>query len=64
MPVAVTENVAVWPTLTDWLAGWDVMLGGPLTVRVAGLLATLWVECVTVTLNVEPLSALVAAGVV
>lgn len=27
MPEAVTENVAVWPTSTDWLKGWLVIEG-------------------------------------
>jgi hypothetical protein len=27
VPEAVTENVAVWPTSTDWLKGWLVIAG-------------------------------------
>ena len=64
MPLATTEKVAVWPATTVWFEGWDVMVGGPLTVRIARLLATLCVECVTMTPNIAPLSAVVVAGVV
>ena len=40
------------------------MVGELLTVRVARLLATPCVECVTMTPNIAPLSELVVAGVV
>ena len=65
--MATTEKVAVWPATTVWFVGWEVMAGGLdglLTVRVARLLATLCVECMTVTPNFAPLSAVVVAGVV
>ena len=67
MPVATTEKVAVWPATTVWFAGCVVMAGGVdglLTVRVARLLATLCVECETMTPNFARLSEAVVAGVV
>jgi hypothetical protein len=64
VPDAVTENVAVCPAVTVWLAGCVVIEGGTLTVRVAALLVTLPTELVTTTLNCAPLSVAVVAGVV
>jgi len=67
VPDAVTENVAVWPTVTSWLAGCVVIEGGPaapVTVSVAALLVTLPAELLTITVNCDPLSDVAVAGVV
>jgi hypothetical protein len=67
VPLAATENVAVCPAVTVWLAGCAVMLGATgaaVTVSVAALLIALPVEFVTTTRNVDPLFAVVVAGVV
>jgi hypothetical protein len=63
-PVALTENVAVWPAITLLLTGCAVMDGGAFTVKVAALLVTLPEPLVTATVNVAPLSEAAAAGVV
>ena len=62
--MAVTENVAVCPAVTVWLAGWAVMEGGTLTVREAALLVTEPAVLLIVTVNCVALSVLVVAGVV
>ena len=67
MPVAATLKDAVWPAVTDWLAGCVVMegaTGAALTVRVAALLVTLPAVLVITTVNSAPLSELAVAGVV
>lgn len=64
VPVATTLKVAVCPTATVWLAGWVVIVGGVLTVKVAGALVTVPPVLVTVTVKWEPLSPLTVAGVV
>ena len=67
MPAATTVNVAVCPTVTVWLAGCVVIEGATaaaLTVSVAALLVTLPAVLLTTTVNCEPLSAEVVAGVV
>jgi hypothetical protein len=67
VPAATTENVAVCPTVTVWLAGCVVILGptgAAVTVNVAGLLIALPAELVTITRNVAPLSPETVAGVV
>ena len=67
MPVAVTEKDAVWPAVTDWLAGWAVIEGpavAALTVSVAALLVALPAVLLITTVNCAPLSAPVVAGVV
>ena len=67
VPVAVTLKVAVCPTATVLLAGWEVIEGATpaaVTVSVAALLVTLPKLFVTVTVNFAPLSPLVVAGVV
>ncbi len=63
----MTEKVAVWPAVTVEFAGCWVMVGATavaVTVRVAALLVTFPAELLTTTLNFEPLSAVVVAGVV
>ena len=65
--MAVTENVAVWPAVMVWLEGCVVIegaTGAGLTVSVAALLVALPAELVTTTVNWEPLSEVVSAGVV
>ena len=65
--MAVTENVAVCPAVTVWLAGCVVIegaTGAALTVSVAALLVTLPAELLTTTVNCAPLSEVVSAGVV
>jgi hypothetical protein len=57
-------NVAVCPAVTVWLAGAVVIVGTVFTVNVAALLVTVPAVFVTTASNVEPLSAVVAAGVV
>jgi hypothetical protein len=67
VPVAATENVAVWPAVTVWLAGCVVIDGATevaLTVSIAALLVTLPTELLSTTVNCAPLSAVVVAGVV
>lgn len=67
MPEAVTLNVAVCPTVTVWFAGCVVIVGATaavLTVNVAALLVALPAVLVTTTVNCDPLSELVVAGVV
>ena len=67
MPVAVTENVAVWPAVMVLFAGWVVIEGATgteVTVRMALLLVTVPAELLTTTLNCAPLSEAVSAGVV
>ena len=63
-PVAVTENEAVWPAVTVWLAGWLVIVTGEFTVNDAVLLETLPAALVATTEYCEPLSAVVVTGVV
>ena len=60
-------NVAVCPAVTLWLLGGVVMDGASsaaVTVSVAALLVTLLTVLLTVTLNEEPWSEFVVAGVV
>lgn len=67
VPVAATLNVAVWPVVTAWLKGWEVIVGATtaaLTVNVAVPLVTVPLELETTTPNCAPLSALVVAAVV
>jgi hypothetical protein len=67
VPDAVTENVAVCPAVTVWLAGCVVIegaTGAGFTVRVAALLVALPTELVTTTVNCALLSEVVSAGVV
>lgn len=67
VPVATTENVAVWPAVTVWLPGCVVMLGATgegFTVRVATPLVAVPAAFVTLTAKVDPLSAVVVGGVV
>ena len=67
VPVAVTLKLADCPAVTVWLPGCDVIEGataGALTVRVALLLVALPAELVITTEKLEPLSAVVVAGVV
>jgi hypothetical protein len=67
VPVAVTEKVAVWPAVTSALTGCVVIDGATpaaLSVSVAALLVALPALLATTTLNSEPLSELVVAGVV
>lgn len=40
MPAATTENVAVWPAVTVWLAGWVVIEGGVDTPRPVSVIVT------------------------
>ena len=59
--------MAVWPAVTVWFAGWVVIEGvtrAALTVRVAAVLVAEPTELMTITRKVDPLSALVVAGVV
>lgn len=63
VPEAVTEKVAVCPTLTVLLIGCVVIEGGTFTVSVAALLVMLFVP-VTVTVKRAPLSEATVAGVV
>jgi hypothetical protein len=46
------------------LAGWLVIVGAVLTVKVAGELVTVPPALVTVTVKTEPLSPITVAGVV
>jgi hypothetical protein len=65
VPEATTEKVAGFPEVTVALPGWEVMTGGAgFTVRVAALLVTEPALLLTVTVKLEPVSAMVVAGVV
>jgi Tfp pilus assembly ATPase PilU len=67
VPLAVTLNVAVCPAVTVWFEGCVVIVGATgagLTVKVAALLVAVPAELLTTTSKVEPLSAVVVAGVV
>lgn len=67
MPLAVTVNDAVFPAITDWLAGCVVIAGAVValvTVSVAALLVALPALLLTATVNFALLSAAVSAGVV
>ena len=65
MPVAVTLNVAVLPTVTAWLTGCVLITGGEFTVRVTGLLVVdRLLPSVTTTRNFHPLATAGTAGVV
>jgi hypothetical protein len=67
VPVAATLNVAVCGAVTVWFVGCVVIVGATaaaLTVRVTVVLGALPVLLLTTTWNVEPLSAVVVAGVV
>jgi hypothetical protein len=67
VPVAVTENDAVFPAMTDWLAGCAVIAGAAValvTVSVAALLVAPPALLLTTTVNFALLSAAVSAGVV
>jgi len=67
VPVAATENVAVWPAVTVWLAGCVVIDGATeavVTVRMAALLVALPAALFTTTVNCVPLSELIVTGVV
>ncbi len=67
VPAAVTVNVAVCPAVTVWFAGCVVIVGATgagFTVSVAALLVTIPAVFVTTTLNADPLSEVVVAGVV
>ena len=67
MPAAVTEKDAVCPAVTSALTGCVVIDGATpaaLSVSVAALLVALPALFVTTTINSEPLSELVVAGVV
>jgi hypothetical protein len=57
-------NVAVCPAVTVWFPGWLVIVGAGFTVSVAEALVTVPAVFVTTTANVDPLSAVVVAGVV
>jgi hypothetical protein len=67
VPVAVTEKVASCPAVTVWLTGCVVIVGetaAALTVKVTVELGVFPAALLTTTWNVEPLSAVVVAGVV
>ena len=67
VPLAVTENDAVFPAMTDWLAGCAVIAGATValvTVSRAALLVALPALLFTATVNCALLSAVVSAGVV
>jgi hypothetical protein len=60
-------NVAVCPAVTVWFAGCVEIAGATgagFTVSVAEALVTVPAELLTTTVNVDPLSAVVVAGVV
>jgi hypothetical protein len=66
VPLAATVNNAVFPTITDWLAGCVMIVGAtvaPVTVSRAALLVALPALLLTTTVNFELLSAVVSAGV-
>jgi hypothetical protein len=63
----VTVNVAGCPAVTVWFPGCVEIAGATgagFTVSVAALLVTVPAVFVTTTANVDPLSAVVVAGVV
>jgi hypothetical protein len=65
--IATTANVAVCPAVNVWFAGCVVIAGATgagFTVNVAALLVADPAELVTTTRKVDPLSAVVVAGVV
>ena len=65
--MATTVKEAVWPASTVWFAGCVVIEGGTgaaFTVSIAGLLVTLPAELLITTVNCDPLSEAVVAGVV
>ena len=67
MPVAATENIAVWPAVTVWLAGCVVIDGATeavVTVSMAALLVAPPAALLTTTVNCAPLSELIVTGVV
>jgi hypothetical protein len=67
VPVATTANVAVCPAVTVTFTGCAVIVGATgagFTVSVAALLVADPAELVTTTRKVDPLSAVVVAGVV
>ena len=64
MAVAAAVNVALLPTLTEVLVGWEVMLGAHVTVSVAALVAVVTVELVNRALYFTPLSEVTVTGVV
>src|SRR5260370_17227932 len=67
VPAATTVKLAVCPAVTVWLAGCVVIVGATgaaFTVSVAAALVTVPAVLFTTTRNDDPLSALVAAGVV
>jgi hypothetical protein len=60
-------NVAVCPAVTVWLTGCVVIVGDAgagFTVSVAAVLVAVPAVFVTTTVNVDPLSVVVVAGVV
>jgi hypothetical protein len=60
-------TVAVWPAVTVWFVGCEVIVGATgagFTVNVAALLVTVPALLVTTALKVEPLSEVVVADVV
>ena len=69
LPPAATVKIASFPAVTVWAAGWVVIAGAVLTVRVAGVLVTELTLLVTVQsywqpfiANVVPLSVKVAVA--
>ena len=67
VPATATENVAVWPAFTVWLAGCVVIDGATeavVTVSMAALLVALPTALFTTTVNCVPLSELIVTGVV
>ena len=67
VPVAATENIALWPTVTVWLTGCAVIDGATapaVTVRVAALLVAFPPELLTTTVNCDPVSDVAVAAVV
>src|SRR5260370_31910049 len=67
VPLATTVNVAVCPAVTVWFPGCVVIVGATgagFTVSVAEALVTVPAVFVTTTTNADPLSAVVAPGVV
>jgi hypothetical protein len=67
VPDAATVNDAVFPAITDWLAGCVVIVGATValvTVSTAALLVALPALLLTATMNCALLSAVVSTGVV
>jgi hypothetical protein len=67
VPLAVTENDAVFPAITDWFAGCALIAGATValvTVSRAALLVALPALLLTATVNCALLSVVVSAGVV